>query len=114
MKKKLQLNKETMSILNAKEMSKVVGQADGTCPSVDASGHTVFLPNPGDCSTFFLCSNGVPILMHCQDGLHFNAELDVCDWPQDAGCEAPAPAVTESCTCNAQICITNSASCNKK
>lgn len=62
---------------------------DKGCPAVDPLGHTVLLPNPADCSTFFSCSEGVPILMHCPDGLHFNAELDVCDWPQDAGCEPP-------------------------
>ncbi len=88
MKKKLQLNKETMSVLNMNEMSKVVGQAAGICPAVDPLDHTVLLPNPADCSTFFSCSDGVPILMHCRDGLYFNAELDVCDWPQNAGCQA--------------------------
>ena len=60
---------------------------DGICPAVDPLDHTVLLPVPGDCSSFYSCSNGVAILMHCPDGLHFNAELDVCDWPQDAGCE---------------------------
>ncbi len=47
---------------------------------------TFLLPNPANCSTFYSCSDGVPILMHCPDGLHFNAELDVCDWPENAGC----------------------------
>ncbi len=63
----------------------VTGQ--GECPAVDPLDHTVLLPNPEDCSSYFSCSNGVPILMPCPDGLHFNDELDVCDWPQHAGCE---------------------------
>lgn len=48
---------------------------------------TVLLPNPEDCNSFFSCSNGVPILMNCPDGLHFNDKLDVCDWPKYAGCD---------------------------
>ena len=58
-----------------------------SCPAVDSLDHTVLLPNPADCSSFYSCSNGVPILMHCPDGLQFNDKLDVCDWPQNAGCE---------------------------
>ena len=58
-----------------------------SCPPADGSlGYIVLLPAE-ECSDFYSCSNGVPILMHCPDGLHFNAELDVCTWPQDAGCE---------------------------
>ncbi len=62
------------------------------CPEVDPPNHTVLLPNPADCSTFFSCSNGVPILMRCPDGLHYNAELGVCDWPSDAWCEVQEAA----------------------
>ncbi len=91
MKKKLQLNKETMSILNANEMSKVVGQAGSECPAEE--GPTVLLPNPADCASFFSCSQGVAILMHCPDGLYFNAELDVCDWPQNVDCPADSIVV---------------------
>ena len=73
---------------------------DESCPAVDPLDHTVLLPNPADCSTFFSCSNGVPILMHCPDGLHFNAELDVCDWPQDAGCEDGKYGCVDSALCS--------------
>ena len=59
----------------------------GECPPPGERNDTVLLPDPTNCSNFFSCSNGVPILMHCPDGLYFNDELDVCDWPQDAGCE---------------------------
>jgi hypothetical protein len=33
------------------------------------------------------CDNGKKVEFDCPDGLHFNKELEVCDWPQDAGCE---------------------------
>ena len=44
-------------------------------------------PDPTDCRSFFVCSNGVPIWVLCPDGLHFNDKLDVCDWPQNVPCE---------------------------
>ena len=65
----------------------VVSPSFNECPPPGFFNFTVLLPNPADCSTFFSCSDGVPILMHCPNGLHFNAELDVCDWPADAGCD---------------------------
>ncbi len=45
--------------------------------------HTVLIPNTADCSTYFSCSNGVAILLYCPDGLYFNAELNLCDWPRN-------------------------------
>lgn len=53
------------------------------CPSVDPPNRTVLLPNPDDCSSFFMCSNGVPILQKCPEGLFFNPYLNVCDFPQN-------------------------------
>lgn len=57
----------------------------GNCP-YGIAYRTVCLPNSSDCGTYFSCADGIPILMYCPDGLHWNAKLDVCDWPQDAGC----------------------------
>jgi hypothetical protein len=56
------------------------------CPDGD-TGITVLIPHPSDCSAFFLCSNGVPVLQKCPSGLHFNANLGTCDWPHNAGCD---------------------------
>lgn len=60
---------------------------NGTCPPENPLGTTVLLPNPEDCSSYFSCSNGVAILLRCPDGLHFNPELDVCDWPNPDRCK---------------------------
>ncbi len=68
------------------------------CPAVDPLDHTVLLPNPEDCSSFFSCSNGVKILMKCPDGLHFNYILWVCDWPQSAGCMSYGTPATQKKT----------------
>ncbi|MDR2907462.1 MAG: carbohydrate-binding module family 14 protein [Bacteroidales bacterium] len=56
------------------------------CPAVDPLDYTVILPDPEFCDTFFVCSNGVPIRQKCPEGLHFNAHLLVCDYPQNSGC----------------------------
>ncbi len=72
------------------------GGAGPQCP-FDDSGFTVLLPNPENCSTFFLCSNGVPILMSYPDGLHFNDRLDTCDWPRYAGCDDGGGIVIKKC-----------------
>ncbi|CAG0896712.1 unnamed protein product [Darwinula stevensoni] len=45
------------------------------------------LPNPLDCGSFCQCNWGTAIYMPCPAGLHFNAELQVCDWPENAGCD---------------------------
>ncbi len=75
--------------------------AGAKCPVVDPLDHYVLFPNLGDCSTFFRCENGVPIFMHCPDGLWFNAALDVCDWPREVdplNCNYSAPPMQYSCS----------------
>lgn len=39
-----------------------------------------------DCRRFFVCVLGVPERRECPEGLHFNVALQVCDWPENAGC----------------------------
>jgi len=58
----------------------------GSCPLTDPLEYTVLIKHPTDCSSFFSCSNGVPIEEHCPAGLHFNDRLKVCDWPGNAKC----------------------------
>ena len=42
-----------------------------------------FVLVPGFCH----CDWGVAYYKDCPAGLHFNPVLQVCDWPQDAGCK---------------------------
>ncbi|XP_050481465.1 peritrophin-1-like isoform X1 [Bombus huntii] len=51
-------------------------------PECGSGQHDIFLPNPDDCSTFYLCDRGEPLLMQCNEGLEFNPKLRVCDWPK--------------------------------
>jgi hypothetical protein len=67
--------------------------------AIDPIDHTVLLPCPWDCSKYYSCSDGVPILMPCPDGLVFNAKLDVCDWPTEENTEHCIVISVDSGTC---------------
>ncbi|KAM0734389.1 hypothetical protein ACS0PU_011860 [Formica fusca] len=53
------------------------------------------LPHENDCTKFYKCSWGVPVLQDCplmnpdnqKERLHYNRRLQVCDWPWQAGCK---------------------------
>ena len=57
----------------------------GSCPKIDPLDRSIYLPSK-NCSQFCECSNGVPIVLPCPRGLEFNPKLNVCDWPNSAGC----------------------------
>jgi hypothetical protein len=69
------------------QLVSATGVSEKSCPAIDPVDRTILLPNPEDCSSFFMCSNGVPILQNCPNELRFNANLSACDWPEKAGCE---------------------------
>ncbi|CAH1370504.1 unnamed protein product, partial [Tenebrio molitor] len=54
------------------------------CPAKDGK-NPVYVPHK-DCTKFWQCSNGTPYLFDCPANLHFNPKLNVCDWPDQAGC----------------------------
>lgn len=45
-----------------------------------------FLAHPYDCNKFYMCSSGQPYLMTCPVGLHWNVQLNTCDWEASANC----------------------------
>ncbi|PSN32382.1 hypothetical protein C0J52_24588 [Blattella germanica] len=59
--------------------------AEPTCPVPDPDV-SVFFPHEKDCNWFYHCSNGVAHCKVCPDGLHWNPNLNTCDWPENAGC----------------------------
>jgi len=42
--------------------------------------------NPNDCHTYYHCTHGIAYYVTCPANLHFNKKLQVCDYPQNAGC----------------------------
>ncbi|XP_058795412.1 uncharacterized protein LOC131666606 isoform X1 [Phymastichus coffea] len=62
----------------------------GECSSHDSLRYSIYLPNIR-CDKFCECSNGRAIVISCPKRLHFNAELNVCDWPDRANCSGIIP-----------------------
>ena len=57
------------------------------CPPIKGESQPVILiPNPDNCSEFWECDNGVPILIECPDGLYFCSEKASCSWTWDPEC----------------------------
>ncbi|XP_060822424.1 peritrophin-1-like isoform X3 [Bombus pascuorum] len=51
------------------------------CPN-DEEEDVILFPNPDDCSSYYSCIRDTPVLMQCNEGLEFNPQLRVCDWPK--------------------------------
>ncbi|XP_063368216.1 mucin-2-like [Cydia amplana] len=72
------------------------GWLENGCP-VDPHIHWL-LPVEGDCNGFYYCVWGELVLRACQPTLHFNKDLQVCDWPANAGCNSSVPTTTQLTT----------------
>ncbi|XP_050673546.1 mucin-5AC-like isoform X2 [Leptidea sinapis] len=56
------------------------------------------LPHEYNCSLFYYCVRGELVLRECAPGTHFNPIIQVCDWPENVGCEPGTPVSTVSTT----------------
>ncbi|RZC36473.1 dentin sialophosphoprotein [Asbolus verrucosus] len=65
-----------------------------SCPEKDGA-NSVYIPHK-DCTKFWQCSNGTPYLFDCPADLHFNPKLNVCDWPDRAGCNGSTDSDSNS------------------
>ncbi|KAJ9600291.1 hypothetical protein L9F63_009416, partial [Diploptera punctata] len=61
-------------------------RSESQCPRTDPINYSVLYRHPTDCGKYYECSNGVAFEMNCPPGLHFNNDLNVCDWPQNVKC----------------------------
>ncbi|KAG5860633.1 hypothetical protein JTB14_028372 [Gonioctena quinquepunctata] len=57
---------------------------DSFCSATDTA--PVYIPHKEDCSKYWQCSNGKAYLQNCPNDTHFNSILNVCDFPETAGC----------------------------
>ena len=60
---------------------------DPRCPAVNVNGSVIHLPHEYDCTKFYTCDWGLPILMSCPESLHWSVETNRCDWPLVAKCD---------------------------
>lgn len=61
---------------------------DSECPL--NTNEVVFLPGEY-CDEYYICLNGVPNLMSCRNGQHWNDFERYCDEPHLAGCDVNIP-----------------------
>jgi len=59
------------------------------CPNND---ETKRYPHESDCSKFYVCSDGMVIVQTCPRGLHFDANMEVCDYPENVDCDVTSAA----------------------
>lgn len=50
----------------------------------------MYVAHPTDCKLYLQCLHGRFGPRPCPEGLHWNAEVGACDWPQKANCQASA------------------------
>ena len=53
-----------------------------------------FVPSPVDCSKYYVCVESEPIEMSCPEGLWFDRELNVCDFPMNVDCAGTCNVVS--------------------
>lgn len=58
-----------------------------TCPKVDDLDNLKLLPNPENCSKFYLCFNGEKLPISCGDEMHWSADEQLCMPKAEANCE---------------------------
>lgn len=46
-----------------------------------------YVPYPGRCQDYLLCLHGTLQAGTCANGLHWNAQANICDWPDNAKCK---------------------------
>lgn len=64
------------------------------CPPHNAVD-VILIPNSEDCGSYYSCNEGKAWLLNCSEGLHFNPELNVCDWPENVNCQVATTTVVE-------------------
>uniref|UniRef100_A0A6M2DWS2 Putative peritrophic membrane protein 4 holotrichia oblita n=1 Tax=Xenopsylla cheopis TaxID=163159 RepID=A0A6M2DWS2_XENCH len=60
------------------------------CPQQD-SVVDVLYANPDDCNSYYQCLNGSPVLLSCPNGLQWNDDVKLCDYPLSEGCKESLP-----------------------
>ncbi|XP_014484637.1 PREDICTED: uncharacterized protein LOC106749556 [Dinoponera quadriceps] len=107
------MNEEFISKVNHKRVARMVN-ARNECPDRNPGNTTILLPHDYDCTKFYMCLGSEKVEQVCPymneegDRLHFNPRTNVCDWPNNAGCEGEdldndVPSITDDDEENEEI-----------
>ncbi|XP_076449216.1 chitinase-3-like protein 1 isoform X2 [Babylonia areolata] len=55
-------------------------------PSCAGLTHGTMFRSPTDCSAFYTCVHGQPLIRYCTNDLVFNEQRGYCDWPYNVDC----------------------------
>jgi len=58
----------------------------GTPPAFDCPATFGLFSNPSDCGSYYHCAGGISHFKSCPAGLHFDFQLQACNWPDAANC----------------------------
>ena len=72
-------------------------QSTTTTPAPAGCENGEYYAVQGNCEEFSRCDQGILRYIRCSAGLHWNAELGACDWPQSANCQ-DTTSTTEATT----------------
>lgn len=61
------------------------------CPANDDELNPVFLPNPDDCSAYFVCFKTTPLPRKCAENLWFDIEFNWCTTSDEVTCDSRVP-----------------------
>ena len=66
-------------------------QENDGCPRQDDEFNPVFLPNPEDCSAYFVCFEGNQIPRSCAAGLWWDVVFNWCTIGEEVTCDSRVP-----------------------
>ena len=81
------------------------------CP---VGNDNTIIPNSKDCTTYYKCERGTPILIKCSEGLLFDWNLLTCTAPEKAYCTGSRPHLPGEIKCpagNNNVIFPNSRDC---
>ena len=55
-----------------------------------------YYPHPTDCSLYYVCVFGGPLLESCTGGLVYSQDLQTCDWPRNVACTRQDNAISDT------------------
>ena len=58
-----------------------IGSAYCKLPECPEGDEEALFPSDTNCSEYFQCVHGVPVVRECPDGLQWDKKNNICNWP---------------------------------